>query len=533
MPPDLADLEDKIAALPEPERSAFIFWAKQALVRDRMLRSVDHPAELGVTLDPQYRITPAIELISRALEWATTTRRARLIITMPPQEGKSYLTGVLTVIRCLQRNPDTRIILASYAQGLAEDSSRLARNLIAQHGSDGKDPLTGIPMEDRLGLALADDKATINNWRIKGHKGGLIAVGLGGALAGKPADLLIIDDPLRGTQAADSPTERAKVIEGYRGDLTTRLSADAPVILIQTRWHEHDLAGVLLEEDLQRKPEDRKWRTINIPAVAEAHLPDALNRPVGECLVSARGRTPADWKEIRTDVGERTWYAEYQGSPLPMSGGLFGAEWFNLFRLGAAPTLYRRMVAIDPAETGKGDEAGILAAGIAENGNVILTDDWSGHYTSDQWARKGVLLALATNASELVFEAYSAATTYERVLKNAFDDLVTEAGNAKDGLVEGVRIPPERPFRIAPWTGSGNAVARSAGLRQGVSTGRCRVVGYRLATMEHQAISWQNGQHQPDRVAAATICWDHLAGAGMITLAAPQQQSWGTMPSGI
>lgn len=532
--PALAGLDAQVASLPLAEREAFLYWVKQSLARDNMLKQCRNPAELGTKLDKDYRITPAVKLISERLEYATTHRRSRLMVTMPPQEGKTYLTAVLTVIRCLQRNPDARILLVCYSQDLANDASRMARNLIAQHGTDAKDPLTGIQTEDLLGLSLSTDKAEIRNWRIKGRKGGLIAAGMGGTISGRSADVLIIDDPIKGAEAADSPTERKKVIESYRSDLTTRLAAGAPVILIQTRWHEGDLAGYILEEEAKKPPEQRRWEHVNIPAVAARGLDDALGRELGVPLHSARGRTKEDWDEIRADVGERVWAALYQGSPLPEGGGLFGTMWFETFRLMACPPLYRRIVCIDPAETGKSDEAGIVAAGLAENGNVILTDDESGMYTSDEWSCKAVLLALATNATELVFEAYSAATTYERVIKEAFD-LLQQKALATKGVIDGVTIPPVRPFRIVPWRGQGNDLARSAGLRQAVATGRCRVVGHRLATLEHQAEHWLIGQHQPDRVAAATIAWNHLAGAGLTTIASPvhEPSGWGELPSGI
>lgn len=535
-PVPFEQIRAELSELPEPKRSAMIRWFEQKLVRDTAVDGMRHPAQLGQLLDPDYRITPAIELISRAVERATTTPGARLMVTMPPQEGKSYLTAVLTPIRCLQRNPDARIILASYASGLAEDSSRMARNLIAQYGTDARDPLTGLPTEDRLGLSLADDKATIANWRIKGHKGGMIAVGMGGTITGKPADILIIDDPIKGIEAADSPTERRKVIEGFQANLSTRLAPGAPIILIQTRWHEQDLAGWLLQQDAALAGELRRWEVVNIPAVSSRGLPDALGRPPGKAMVSARGRTPEEFAQIRRDVGERVWAALYLGSPLPLAGGLFSPAWFDLYRLSVPPTLYRRVVAVDPAETGHSDEAGIVAGGMDEAGRVILTHDWSGHMTSDIWARKACLLALSTGATELLFEAYSTATTYERVIKEAYKALTREAYMG-DGTVEGTSVPEERPFRVVPWRAPGGtavsgAVARSAGLRQGVETGRARLVGYRLATLEHQAVSWLPGQHCPDRVSAAVIVWEHLAGAGTITVA-QQPGTWGQMPTGL
>lgn len=516
---------ERAAQLPPGQRAAFAAWAAQTLARQRSLRSCASPAELARSIDPTYAITPAIALMAEHLEHATTTRSARLLITCPPQEGKSTLVAVWTVLRQLQRNPDTRILIASYSEDLARQASQAARNIISAYGTGARDPLTGVELSDRLGLGLAGDRWAAGNWQIKGHKGGVVAVGMGGTITGRPCDMLVIDDPLKGMAAADSPTERAKVIAGFQGDLTTRLAPGAPIILIQTRWHEQDLAGFLLAEHAET------WTHINIPAVATAGVPDALERPVGELLESARGRTPEEWDAIRRAVGERVWAALYLGSPYPLGGTLFSQAWFDRYRLGGEPALYRRIVTIDPAETGKGDEAGIVAAGLAGDGTVVLSQDWSGQLSSAQWPRRACLLALACGASEVVFEAYSAPTTYAGLLKRAYDDLVIEAA-ANGGMVEGVRVPGHRPFYINPWKGSGNALVRSTGFRHATSVGRCRVVGHQLATLEAHAIRWQEGQHQPDRVAAGTIAFDVLSGGGEMVMS-PSPGGWGQMPDGI
>ncbi|MEU1550236.1 terminase family protein [Nocardia sp. NPDC005745] len=521
----MTDVWERAAQLPLAQRRAFEAWARQTLTRRAALAACSHPADLAQQIDPTYVATPAIRLMAEAIEDAMTTRGARLLITCPPQEGKSTLVAVWTVLRQLQRNPDTRILIASYSEDLARQASQAGRNIISAYGTGARDPLTGIELPDRLGLGLAADRFAAGNWQIKGHKGGVVAVGMGGTITGRPCDMLVIDDPLKGMAAADSLTERAKVIAGFQGDLTTRLAPGAPIILIQTRWHEADLAGFLLAEHA------KKWTHINIPAVATAGVRDALERPEGTPLESARGRTAEDWADIRTAVGERVWAALYLGSPYPLGGTLFSQAWFDRYRLAAEPLLYRRLVTIDPAETGKGDEAGIVAAGLAGDGTVVLSQDWSGQLSSAQWPRRACLLALAYGATEVVFEAYSAPTTYAALLKRAYDDLVVEAAGA-GGVVEGVRVPPYRPFHINPWKGSGNALVRSTGFRHATSVGRCRVVGHQLATLEAQAVRWQEGQHQPDRVAAGTIAFDVLSGGGEMAMASPDTP-WGSMPDGL
>ncbi|MHC5848141.1 hypothetical protein ACYT7O_10250, partial [Streptococcus pyogenes] len=95
---------------------------------------------------------------------------------------------------------------------------------------------------------------------------------------------------------------------------------------------EDDLAGRLIQHDLRQTPENRLWRVVNIPAVAEEGVPDALGRQPGEALVSARGRSRRDFETIRRSVGERVWTALYQGVPTPTTGGLFAAEDLNKHR---------------------------------------------------------------------------------------------------------------------------------------------------------------------------------------------------------
>lgn len=541
----VAELMGRAEKLPANERAAFVVWAKAQFARRRALAQHSGPAELAAALDPSTVITPAIDLISREMERAITTPGSRLIVTMPPQEGKTTL-AIHAVLRALQHNPDDRVLYLSYSEELAVRSSSEARNLIARHGTDARDPLTGLAMPDQLGLALAGDKAAAGSWKIKGRKGGMIGVGLGGTVTGRPGDKIVIDDPTKGMAAADSKTEREKVIAGWQANIQTRLSPTASVIIVLTRWHEQDLAGWLLAQDGLKAPEDREWRVINIPAVAEAGLPDALNREPGTPLESARGHR--DWAKIRTNSGERVFYALFQGSPAPTGGTLFSQAWFNDYRLDHPPPVYRRGVYVDPAETGKGDEAGIVAAGLTGDGTVVLTEDWSGQFSSAVWPRRACLLALSTGATELVFEAYSSATTYEGLFRRAYDDLVAEAAKLTAelpeheraelaaagiaGVVDGIRVPVVRPFVVSPWTGSGNALVRSVGLRNATSVGRCRVVGYRMSTMESQAVRWLEGQHCPDRVAAATIAFDVLA-PSVPAVVESGAASWGSMPDGI
>jgi hypothetical protein len=499
VPDQLEAWFDKLEKLEEPKRTQMLKWVKQELAREKSLATHRNAAELAASLDPSFVITPANRLIAEAIEEAIDTRRGRLLITCPPQEGKTTLSAVYGVVRALQKHPEWRVMLACFASGLAEDSSIAARAVISKHGSDAVDPLTQMDGTDELGLALAYDKAAAAQWRIRGHRGGLVAVGLGGTISGRPADLLIIDDPIRGMEASNSPTVKRHVIESFQGDLTTRLAAGAPVILIQTRWATDDLAGWILDREGKLPTEKRRWRHLNIPALSEEGLYDSLGRPPGVWLESARGRTTSDWEETRDDVGSRVFGSLYQGSPSPLEGGLIKKQWLEDHRLTLPPANPEwTVVGVDPCDSGHGDDAGVVAASIGTDGRVAMIADRSAPMTSDEWAKTAVKLAIEVGASKIVVESFATRETYRRVL----DEAVTDAN-------------PPHSIEIVPWPpigsgrGGGDALARSTALLAQLENGKTRLVGH-FPKWEEKATSWNAGQHQPDGVAALTVAHDEL-----------------------
>lgn len=452
------------------------------------------PSELARRVLPAYRCTPAIEVISDALTKAITQPDQRIVITTPPRTGKSVLTSQIGTLLALSRNPDARVVLVSYADSLAEEHSREARALISEHS-------------ELLGFTLRSDKTAVGRWRVEGHEGGLLAAGILSGITGFGADLLIIDDPIKNQQEADSAAHRRRVINEYRSTLATRLHPGASVVLIQTRWSPNDLAGTLLDEEPER------WRHLNIPAIAEHGIPDALDREPGVAMVSALGRTPEEFAAIRKSVGERVWHALFQGVPTPPEGGLVHREWFNNWRVQSPPEqpVYT-VVGVDPSDSGRGDACGLVAASINAEGVVAMLRDLSRPMTAEQWAQAAVTLALDVGASEIAVEGFASRETYLAVVRDALR-----------------RSKPDRHIRVTSWPprgsgrGGGDAVARSSALLQALEVGTCRLVGH-FPEFEETAAVWTHGQHQPDQLAALTIAFDvltHAAGRHGMTLASP------------
>lgn len=454
--------------------------AARSLAARRAARRPETPAELAARLIPGYRITPAVSLISDELHRAITEPDQRVIITCPPREGKSTLVAVVGTLFALSRNPDHKVILASYADGLAHDHSRAARDLIAEH-------------PDLLGIRLSPDKTSTGRWAIDGHAGGLLAAGILSGITGFGADYLLVDDPVKNSQEADSAAQRRKVLHEFRSTLLTRVHPGGSVVIIGTRWNEDDLIGTLIRE------EPETWRHTNIPAVSEIGIPDALDREPGTAMTSALGRTAQQFDDLRRSVASRSWYALFQGVPSSPEGGLVQREWLDQHRIPAAPPHpIRTVVAVDPADSGERDSAGIVAASLTADGVVNLIADYTAKMTADEWANAAIRLAIEVGASEIHVEAFQSGTTYVRVVRDAL-----------------ARHQLTRPIRVTGWppkgqSRRGDAVARSAALLQALEIGTCRLAG-QFHDFEEQATRWQAGQHQPDALAALVIAHDVLA----------------------
>jgi predicted phage terminase large subunit-like protein len=277
------------------------------------------PGTLAKRITPSTVQTPALDLVDNELERLLDTPDGRLIITMPPQEGKSTRAVKDFVVWLLKNRPWLRVVTASYAQGLANRNGRAIRNTIRDHRD--------------LAMTLASDNGSASEWEIEhagDQRGGLLSVGRGAGVTGRTADLMIIDDPLKDRAEADSETIRDACWDWWTDSLSTRLTPGAPVVLILTRWHEKDLAGRLLDAE-----DGHLWRVLRIPAQAD-HDPskgetDPLGREPGEYLESARGRTPEQWEAIKTRVGPRTWNALYQGRPSSAEGTIFKRDRWKFY----------------------------------------------------------------------------------------------------------------------------------------------------------------------------------------------------------
>lgn len=326
--------------------------------RESLLKFAQHT-------NPRYEIAAHHKLIADKLEAVERGDIDRLMIFMPPRHGKSELVSVRFPAWYLGRNPEAQIITASYAHKLAAKFGRQVRNLINDKRFQQVFP----------GLALAPDSEAKDLFNTNAE-GTYLATGVDGSVTGSGAHLAIIDDPVKGRKEAESQTMRDAAWDWYQGDLYTRLMPNSAIVICQTRWHEDDLSGRILENE-GRKEEGGEWDVLELPAIGqnyEALWPewyplDALER-------------------IKKAVGPRDFSALYQQQPQPDEGTFFQRQWFKTWRKDDLPPLRYYMTTDYAVTDGGGDYTVLTVWGIDANGEVYRIDQWKGQTSTDEWIER-------------------------------------------------------------------------------------------------------------------------------------------------
>ena len=266
------------------------------------------PADFAQVVEPdRFLCPPHVQFLSDKIQMLVDgqllkedgTPYRRLLITMPPRHGKSELTSRYTPAWFINRNPRNRVILASYEADFAAEWGGKVRDLLQEHSQ-------------MLNIHLNPTTKARDSWRTQAG-GGMQTAGGKGAITGKGADMFVIDDPFKNDEEANSETIRDKVFGMFQSTAFTRLEPGACVIIIQTRWHEDDLAGRVLRD------QSDEWYHVDCPAVAKEN--DQIDRPLGAPLWPERYDLEA-LDVIKKAVGSYVWNSLYQQNPFIEGGGI-------------------------------------------------------------------------------------------------------------------------------------------------------------------------------------------------------------------
>lgn len=237
------------------------------------------------------------------LDKITTGELLRLMVFMPPRHGKTEQNTIRYPVWRLTHDPRLRVIVGAYNQLLANKFSRRARRIAERC------------------LELSGDRYAVEDWETA-QGGGIRAIGVGGGITGQGGNLIIIDDPVKSREEAESEAYRERCWDWYTDDLYTRLEPGGAIVLMMTRWHEDDLAGRILASE-----DGPNWTVVSLPAEAEEQ--DPLGREVGEALCPQRYPIE-ELARLRMVLGDWSYTALYQQRPLPPEGQLARREWFEV-----------------------------------------------------------------------------------------------------------------------------------------------------------------------------------------------------------
>jgi len=460
--------------------------------------ALSDPASLMLRLMRGYKRRPHLVVITNEMRRVLAGEIDRLLIMVPPQTGKTVTAVVGGSVWWLANRPSDRVIIGSYGDSLAVDRGRDSRRIVQEHGH-------------RFGLGLARGSESVKDWRLTAG-GGVLSVGVGAGVTGKPGDIAIIDDPHKSRAEADSRPFRDRAYRWLSADIISRLAPGAPLILVMTPWHPDDLAARVTADE-GKVDEGGRWKVIRMPALCDDPGNDPLNRSLGAPLTHPRisesdtAGALAHWHDKRRSSTAQDWAALYMCDPKPATGALVSRELLRSRRCYTAgsechpcdTTPVRSAVAVDPSGGGR-DTAGIVGGYLGSDGRLYLTHDWSGVMPSDVWAKRVCEMAADIDADMIIFEKNFGGDMAGRLIRTAWSALRSEEEKAVDRanqrygglcpLVRGVSAKKSKRLRADP-------------VAQQFIEDMIRTARY-LPELEEEWATWQEGSSDsPGRIDAS------------------------------
>ncbi len=216
---------------------------------------------------PGYKTSPHLDALADALTAIERGDLKRLIVLMPPRHGKSELISLRFPCWYLARHPENYIVQAGYAESISLTHSRRARDIFISPEMQRLFPDIHHRPERAGQELIIPERQAAHEWGTK-QGGSYYAVGIGGGLTGRGFNLGIIDDPVKDSEEANSPTYRERAWDWYGKVFRTRAQPDAAIIVVMTRWHVSDLVGRLIKL-ADESPEADQWLIHKFRAIRE------------------------------------------------------------------------------------------------------------------------------------------------------------------------------------------------------------------------------------------------------------------------
>jgi predicted phage terminase large subunit-like protein len=348
---DIQEVLEKIRHLPDAERLVVLrdleILQEKTLTQKAQLHFLDFVRLMW----PSFIAGRHHSKMADAFERVARGELKRLIINMPPRHTKSEFASYLFPAWFLGKFPHKKIIQTAHTAELAVGFGRKVRNLIG--GEDFQKVFSGI--------SLSSDSKAAGRWNTN-KSGDYFAIGIGGAVTGKGADVLVIDDPHSEQEAQlgeFNPEVYDKVYEWYTSGPRQRLQPGGAIIIVMTRWSKRDLTGQILKKSMERKGSD-EWEVIEFPAIMPSGTP----------------LWPEFWsieelEAIKAEIPVSKWNAQYMQDPTSEEGALIKREWWKEWPHDRPPNVSAIIQSWDTAflKTQRSDYSACTTWGIFEHEN--------------------------------------------------------------------------------------------------------------------------------------------------------------------
>jgi predicted phage terminase large subunit-like protein len=438
-------IADLIDALPAAERDSLLLMAQQ--YQDAILRENGQKSFLSFVkaMWPGFIHGRHHAVMANKFEEIAAGKLKRLIINMPPRHTKSEFASYLLPAWFLGRFPGKKIIQSSNTAELAVGFGRKVRNLV------DSDVYTKVFPN----VALRHDSKAAGRWSTN-EDGEYFAIGVGGTVTGKGADLLIIDDPhseQEAALAANDPSIYDKVYEWFTSGPRQRLQPGGSIVVVMTRWGKRDLTGQVLKAAAQRDGDD--WEVVEFPAI----------------LPSDKPLWPEFWSyeelsALRNELPNSKWQAQYQQNPTSESAAIIKRDWWKIWEEEDPPTCNYTLMAWDTAfeKTSRADYSAMTLWGVFEypddNGtyqtNIILLNAFRDrmefpelkrkaieHYRD--WEPDSVIIEKKASGAPLIYEMRAMGIPVQEFTPVRGNDKISRVNAISDLFASGrVWAPPSR-----------------------------------------------------------------------------------------
>lgn len=377
------------------------------------------------------------EKMAKAFERVANGELKRLIINMPPRHTKSEFASYLLPSWFLGRFPDKKIIQCSNTAELAVGFGRKVRNLV-----DGDVYTKVFP-----NVALRHDSKAAGRWSTN-HSGEYFAIGVGGTVTGKGADLLIIDDPHSEQEAAiaeNNPEVYDKVYEWYTSGPRQRLQPGGAIVIVMTRWSKKDLTGQVVKAASQRGGED--WEVIEFPALFDSGAP----------------LWPEFWRyeelmALKEELPNSKWMAQYQQNPTSESSAIVKREWWRMWEGQTPPYCDFTLMAWDTAfeKNNRADYSACTLWGVfyepdengVEQANIILLNAFRDRMEFPtlkkraiqewrEWEPDAVIIEKKASGSPLIYELRAMGIPVQEYTPTRGNDKISRLNSVSDLFASG------------------------------------------------------------------------------------------------